>query len=215
MRRISTRGLSDFYLEVLQILVDAWPEARTRKSPSGYLPLDCATKIPRETILPVLVENPQEAMQYYFKHGGRKIETVDWLLHRNLGALAESDGDGNLPLHCAVLSAGTPRIVLNLMQAFPLAVCMRNRRGKLPLHIAAQHSRDPQVVELLARVAPLLIGEKDGEGWLPFQLAAQNCSRATSVGFRRVAFLCPGLEMTYHLLRKSPDTLQSQGDDDE
>jgi len=93
------------------------------------------------------------------------------------------DVDGYLPLHLALLNRGSERLLMLLIDAYPVALLERDPVGRVPLHIIC---RDPtcllSFVQFIVRAEPKALHEKDPFGDLPLHMSIRyRCPADTSL----------------------------------
>jgi len=123
-------------LMVLQTLVQAWPAAARIRDKEGFLPLHHLCWSHETNVLLADVELLVAAWPYALRVATTKR--------------------GMLPLHVACQYQVSTDVILFLIESYPLAAKVRNKRGELPLHImaAASEKLDVAVLERLIQVWP-------------------------------------------------------------
>ena len=100
-----------------------------------------------------------QPVQVAVSKDGPSMETIRYLLEQRPEALRSQDVGGKLVLHHALECGNRPFALLRLLllQLFPEAALVRDRRGYLPFHIAAATDEPWDVVHLLVRVRPDMV----------------------------------------------------------
>jgi len=120
-------------VEVIQFLVECWPESLQIGNSSGRLPLHlaCYGRPPLAVIYYVLDSFPQAAQM--------------------------QDEYLSLPLHCACtqVSRSQLEVIKRLLQVWPEAIRVPDQNGFLPLHQALYDVTDLEVIQMLVEFWPV------------------------------------------------------------
>ena len=83
-----------------------------------------------------------------------------------------------LPLHASIVLSAPSYLVLEIMNAYPLACRTRDMNGDLPIHLAAStidsHPQGERIFNHLMRAFPDSIGIEDGNGRTSIEIAKLN-----------------------------------------
>jgi Ankyrin repeats (3 copies) len=105
---------------------------------------DDDTPDPQETLL---------ALHEACSNKSADLTVIQYLVARHpQGAAAMKDG--NLPLHTAVTFRAPAKVIEYLLEAYPQATGVRNKRFKLPIHIACECKASLEVIKLLVKADP-------------------------------------------------------------
>jgi ankyrin repeat protein len=177
-------------VELLDLLITAYPPALKTFDKSGTLPLHLAIqrKLPEDLIL-FLIEKEEGAVRtkeastlMYPLHMAAKTGASPKLLERLIQiypkAIDAVDKGGNTVFHVACTYRQ-----LNLEFAEQLldtcsyeTIRMTNQNGMLPLHLAVQHRAKMPVLQLLIDHYPEALTFKDKKGNVPLHLAFQTAT---------------------------------------
>lgn len=140
--------------EIVETLLNAWPESARVRSRTGLLPLHVALqKSADAAVVKMLLSAAPETVC----------------------AWDDTDDDSWLPLHYAAYYSKED-VVLALLEVWPEGARARTRKsGALLLHVAAQKTSSACVVKHLLSFAPETIGifsDDEIDSWLPLHYAA-------------------------------------------
>ena len=118
---------------------------------------------------------------------------------------AETDEEGNLPLHiAATLEAENSNLIDILLKHDPEGANKQNKEGKFPLTLAVESGKSWDGIQQLVAAAPHALSTMDEHTKLyPFMLAASCTSSTTSL--KEI----DSLNLTYELLRLFPELIQN------
>lgn len=141
-------------LDVIQKVVEYWPDSVKEKDDGGYLPLHIVCAL------------------------GSPTEVVQCLIEGNDGQDSPmvKDVNGNLALHlaCRHDSAETFDTIKLLVEAAPEAVKETDVAGDYPLHLASFHHLPLEAIRFIARRYPEAIHMPDKSSYSPLDLAKQT-----------------------------------------
>lgn len=180
--------------ESLNFLHEAYPHGLMTADSRGYSAFHMAC-VPRRSAVvsmstirwllqkcPVLVGNSSDAgshpLHYLAQNPHDAVAVLTILTMTFPRALQTTDVDGDLPLHCSVMSKKRegPVAVENvqfLVDAFPEGVRRVNSKGQLPLHIACANRNVPfEAIDLLCNHFPAGLSQYDNDGLLPIHHAS-------------------------------------------
>ena len=172
-------------VDVLQLLLDKWPNSVFEPTHKGQLPFQLALQNRNTEIMGALLSAHPDALDAVDNEGNNCLH--DAVLHCNpYGAkkLLEWNQElatqrnfeqGQVPLHrlFQYLPASKRLLwhqleVLKLLVEYnPETVTLVDKDGSLPLHLAVYYNSSTEVVELLAGTYPSALLIKDGFGKLP------------------------------------------------
>ncbi len=132
-------------MEVIQLLIEAYPDAMKVEDGDGVLPID----------------RPQIKEKIYDR--AVMVETEV----ENPDALKEKNELGELPLHSAVKNRKSVEEMQLLIKDYPDALKEKDNDGLLPLHYAAIKGASVEVMQLLIRAEARGVGEECRSGWPP------------------------------------------------
>ncbi len=161
-------------LGVVNVILNAYPEAAAEKDYVGRLPL------------------------HYAASNNSNLDIVKLIYRTYPEAAKVKDNNGNLPLHYAANRNENPdvvEIILDpeaaaekvrmLLNVCPEAATEKNNDGNLPLHVAAKHY-NTEAVKLLLNVCPEAATEKNNDGNLPLHCAAKyDNTKAVKLLFKK------------------------------
>lgn len=169
-------------VRVLQLVLDAHPDAARESDPGGRLPLHLA--VTRTDDADQIVASLLRA----FPAGVRSLDVeglaplhvaassrasanvVARLLRSSSQEVRLRDLDGQLPLHLAVKHAAPVEAVVELLRHHPDGAAEHNTGGYLPLHVAEENGASSDVVALLLQSNPVAAGQRTRWGRLPLHL---------------------------------------------
>lgn len=143
--------------EVVQTLLQAYPEALTKTTNLGRSPL----------LLALRYDAP--------------FETIELLCNDETAQLP--DRDAHYPLHFACRAQSRVRVICLLLKTFPEATKMEDLRGMLPIHFCCKYHTteiekiecDPQVkikvIQILVKADPESLFHRDDDGYSPLDMA--------------------------------------------
>ncbi|KAL3927220.1 MAG: hypothetical protein SGBAC_013169 [Bacillariaceae sp.] len=140
-------------LEIVQYLSNAAKISLDEPANNGMYPLHYALreKAPVDVIEFIIQSNPQVASK-------------------------EADG-GWYPLHFACAKIDSPKILISLLKACPIAMKkVTTEESRLPLHYASAFQTSVDVVASLVQSAPETIRQSDKHEWTPLHIAAAYSS---------------------------------------
>ncbi|GAX11302.1 hypothetical protein FisN_15Lh231 [Fistulifera solaris] len=137
-----------------------------------------------------------------------------------IGTMA--NGDGDLPIHCALAAPETmlpPGVIDRLVRASPTSVSRLNRWGQTALHLHCQRrNASVELAEYLLNLAPESIqlrDRSDARGFTPFHYAASNSNHAVIALFARrdpfsagIVSLISGKTPLHILCQQNPTTAE-------
>jgi ankyrin repeat protein len=143
-------------LELIQYLIELYPEAVISTDKSGNLPLHRACSV-----------------------APASDAVIQLLLNRYAGDEANRCGssvanyDGQLPLHCYCSTKGTGTGAMQqLVDLYPQAVHVSDTNGMLPLHVACSTARSSlDIIRLLVEADLFTVVQNSRNGSTPYQLA--------------------------------------------
>jgi len=110
--------------DVIQFLVDSWPESVQILTKKGLLPLHCAmTTIKWDTFA---LEDVEASLS---------LEAIQFLVQAWPDAVHEQDGHGCVPLHYACKNDCTDDVTQLLVEGWPMSLCSKTKFGTLLLHL--------------------------------------------------------------------------------
>lgn len=143
--------------DVVQCLLQAYPEALTKTTNLGRSPL----------LLALRYDAP--------------FETIEILCNDETAQLP--DRDAHYPLHFACRAQSRVRVICLLLKTFPQATKMEDLRGMLPIHFCCKYHTteiekiecDPQVkikvIQILVKADPESLFHRDDDGYSPLDMA--------------------------------------------
>jgi ankyrin repeat protein len=159
-------------VEVVQLLVDAFPQAVRVQGDGGKLPLHLAAEESSLEVVKVLTETWEPALlqkdgigrlplhRFALREDG-PLEVLQYLVDKRPLSLQERDIHGELPLHLAVCF-GLVAAVRTLGDAWEPALRVGNTDGELPLHVAAGRDDAPEeLIRYLVDKFPCALEQKD------------------------------------------------------
>mmetsp|Transcript_33572 Transcript_33572/g.79165 ORF Transcript_33572/g.79165 Transcript_33572/m.79165 type:complete len:483 (+) Transcript_33572:475-1923(+) len=173
--------------EVVERLLEAYPEGSLCRDQDGWLPIHCACFYGAcgEVITTLLQAHPKGSQLkddegrlpiHYACLKSASQEVVDLLLENFPKGTMSKDDEGRLPIHHAC-SKGAPEGVIGaLLKASPKGAQSKDDQGRLPLHHACRKSLSERIVRTLLRVYPRATQIKDDQDKLPIHYACQNGS---------------------------------------
>ena len=150
-------------LQVIQHLVSLFPESTAHPDSDGNLPIHHACSLGDASIVEYLASVSPESVQHtnLKKHTplhmacnryNISLDMVRILMEHHPGAITHRDWQRQLPLHKAVAWKATDDVILALLNSFPDAARMRDKRSLTPYKIGRQlgglNSNDP-IIKLL------------------------------------------------------------------
>ena len=141
---------ADIHIDVISILLFAFPEGASIKNNAGKFALHfAAANIGDLSIFKLLYEAFERAISeketknfsmplHYACAFKAPLQIVQFLVKKNREAIREKDRQGNLPLLLSLLYDSPEDVRLFLLEEFPEAVEVRDRKGRLPIHLAVQ-----------------------------------------------------------------------------
>jgi Ankyrin repeats (3 copies) len=191
MRQQGRRHSDDNYLclavqcrsvEVVQLLVQTWPDSVRERLSDGALALHHAA--------------------HAVTCGERSLDVVQYLVEQHPHSVRAKCRWGELPLHYAARGyAVSLPVVQFLVEQWPLSVREKAHRGFLPLHSAVYCSDTRSIVDVVRYLVgcwPGSIYERTNDGSLPLHLALES---------RR-----PDMATLRFLLEQWPDSIQEADD---
>jgi ankyrin repeat protein len=137
-------------LEVVQYLVEQWPQSVKTADFYGDLPLHyaCNGKVPLEVIRNLFEQWPE--------------------------SVKTAGNSGNLPLHCACETEAPLEVIQWLVEQWPESIKTANNEGELPLHKACSNAEGASlaVVQCLVQQWPESVEHRNSEGETPLAIAA-------------------------------------------
>jgi ankyrin repeat protein len=126
------------YLQVLQILYDAYPEAIESNEVTSNVGEFCAEV---QTFINTQLTYARQARDHHLMHS--------------------PDEDGQIPLHKALRGNACLGSIKLLVKGNPLAVRCPDNTGMIPLHVACQHHASISVIEYLIDLYSFALETKD------------------------------------------------------
>jgi ankyrin repeat protein len=172
-------------LEVVQYLIQQWPESVKTVDKAGYLPLHyaCRNKSPLE-ILQYLVEQWPESVRavnnkgyltLHFACANKALAAVQYLVEQWPVSVKAVDKSGYLPLHSACANMAPLELVQYLVEQRPESVKTATyNSGAIPLHYACSREATLEVVQYLIEQWPVSVKAVDKGGYLPLHDACRN-----------------------------------------
>jgi len=140
-------------LEVLKLLVEAWPDALLVQDQNGFLPLHYVCRNGKMT-------SNTEGLQ-------PSLETIKLLVEPRPECLQIQTKLGMLPLHWACFDLITSTdVICYLVESYPKAAFVQDKKGRLPLHLACAQTRsDPPLaaIQCLVQAWPESVHIPQGE----------------------------------------------------
>lgn len=151
-------------IEVVKILLDAYPDSNLTTDKRGRTPLHFALGN---------VENPPTPKLVKLLAGG---ESTKW-----------PDENEMLPIHYACAYGATVEVLMVLIHAWEESMTKTDSKGRTPLHFAmgnADRENSPSVVKVLLDLSPGTIDQIDSEKNLPLNLLSTKAESITIDQFR-------------------------------
>ncbi|GMH91804.1 hypothetical protein TrVE_jg2879 [Triparma verrucosa] len=172
---------------VVKEMIELAPEAVSKKTTSGYYPLDYAKLFNNEDEEMLAKLEPTEQKEEEEKaaiQDGTQTELHKLCYFKFKPAMARcqthqieasyQDENGDLPLHCALEHQAPLNLIEALLQAHPGGAWHKNKAGKLPLHVCAQHWVKVKVLRAVKDAYPAAVNATDNYGELPLVFAQRN-----------------------------------------
>jgi ankyrin repeat protein len=158
-------------IDLVQIFLDSYPQALTKKDANGFLPIHRA-----------LISGAGEPT----------LELIQLFVTLAPQLLLETTPNGALPLHLACARYDTA-IVRYLVDCFPESIQHRDNQGRFPLQHALEAQRpQPDMVQLLLEHYPIVLSFLDEEGYLPLhRILEKGRTRYDSI-VELLVHYCPG-----------------------
>jgi ankyrin repeat protein len=180
-------------LELIQVLIDVYPQAVLEPNNDGYLPLHvaCREDTPDSDIIDMLLSAIPHSLGG-LDCGTRKtcrlplheacsrntqVTSIERMVARYPDAAEFAGADGNMPLHsaCAQTSLNQQCSCIDvLIAACPQALQVEDAKGNFPLHLACKGGADPSVIRLLVQSDPEVANLQDSKGDLPLHIACRH-----------------------------------------
>lgn len=176
-------------LDILRILIRAYPESLHRESRASYLPIHSAAQCQSANFCQLLIEAYPESIRIGTAYGQTSLylacregnyDAVQYLYKMYPQAINIRSDTGVYPLHGALYgSAGMKqmRVVSFLLNEEPSCASRTTTDGELPLHIACNGRRNAigsDVVGLLFDTYPEAIQSRDRVGKSPLDIAKES-----------------------------------------
>jgi len=165
-------------LDIIKLLVTAYPKAMTIKDKQGNFPIVYAIKSKYSSTTAALKkfvglkhedEEKHEVFQYL-------LDKDPLCINIRFGKdkhVFEKDGDLNNTLfHKAALS-NDPYYLQALLKVNPKGAMIKNAKGVLPLHVAVAIG-NTEIIKILLKAYPAAVKEKTNDGKTPVQLATND-----------------------------------------
>jgi ankyrin repeat protein len=169
-----------------RFLLDAFPDEKKKTDGRGWLPLHWAAVIDitdGDHMAYIIKERPLHAQSTIInkkRSEGKMDDNIksfnDPTDYTEDQYTSKTSSDMELlPLHFAV-SLRHPRLanIQHLLNVFPSAVQMADKKGWLPIHWAAKNTSNVDVIKLLLEMHPDSVFEPTNHGQLPFQISLRN-----------------------------------------
>ena len=137
-------------VEIIRILIEAYPDAVKEKDEYRYFPLHLAAE------------------------ANASIEVINLLIEAYPDAVTAKGAEDNIPIHLAAYGASI-EVVIALLKAYPDGVKKREDDKKIiPLHIAAESKASVEVLNLLIKKYPYGVIIEDEGGNIPLHYAIRS-----------------------------------------
>ncbi|VEU34611.1 unnamed protein product [Pseudo-nitzschia multistriata] len=185
--------------EVVEKLLEAYPEGSKCRDQDGWLPIHCACFYGAcGKVITTLLEFHPKGSQLKDDEGRLPIhyaclksasqEVVDILLGNYPKGAMSKDDEGRLPIHHACSKGAPEGVISALLKASGKGAQSKDDQGRLPLHHACRKSLSDRIVRMLLRVYPRAAQIKDDQDKLPIHYACQNGSTPEVVTILLAAF---------------------------
>ncbi len=159
-------------LELVKVLIDAYPEALKKSDDNGFLPLHRA-----------LIEGT----------GQPSLELLQVVIPAAPETILETTPTGALPLHLACARFQASTMVQYLIEWFPESIQHRDNHGRFPLHYALDASRpQPEVIQQLVEQYPVILSFLDPQGYLPLHRILKKNQAQYDAIVELLVHFCPG-----------------------
>lgn len=149
----------DAPVELIELIIDAYPDGVSKKKGEGCLPLHVACE------------------------RGVSVETFKLLLSRfpDAATISADTWQGDLPLHECLANRKPIEIILALVEACPEAVSLRNMLGEVALHVACFLKSSLEIVQQLVQEYPEGVFVQDDDGMIPLHDACMKSDSSLEV----------------------------------
>jgi ankyrin repeat protein len=174
-------------LQLIELLIDAYPQALKERDPKGLLPIMIGARDPTVllTVIRTLTKchvkgiqekDPQGDLPVHLtiRHHLPKESSLELLDHYP-ESLNVPDQQGNNLLHMALRFSAHDELVEELVRRNPSALLQKNKLGDLPLHRACLFHASYAILSLLVSKYPQTLFERDAQGNLPIHLYYMQC----------------------------------------
>jgi ankyrin repeat protein len=165
-------------VDVLEALIDAYPESVKQADNNGSTPLHLLCSFAREQHLPVVrhlmerypgttnrTDNNGFTLLHAACYNGGCLSCIQYLVESAPDMISTQDYKGDVPLHvvhCHNSKRNKLPLVKCLVEACPESLRARNHRGETPVHTACSRvGRNPGVLAFLTERYPAIL-EQDG-----------------------------------------------------
>jgi hypothetical protein len=164
--------ISDVHIDVIAILIFAFPEGASTKNIGGKFPLHFAAAnisdvgIFREVyksfpkaITEKETKNYSKPLHYACAFQA-PLQIIQFLIKNHREAIEQKDRSGNLPLHLSLVYDSPEDVCIFLLDSYPNAITERDRKGRMSIHIAMQSTTITSfVLEKLLSLQPEAIND--------------------------------------------------------
>ncbi len=185
-------------LEILNLLIDEYPEAASHADNFGRFPIHLACLWRSGEFCQVLIDAAPDSVRsvdnsgytplHYLCYNDQVDDTaamqvLSLLIEMYPEAVRHANNQGSLPLHylCQNNPVVTAAVqVLNLLiDKYPEAASHADNNGDLPIQLAAWHSTSPEFLRVLVEAYPGSVSMPNSKGELPLFKACSRGSLAT------------------------------------
>lgn len=167
--------------DVLQTLLQAWPEAVSEQNYDGKTPIHICmerTQIPLGIIETLLQEQPDAAMvkdtegytalHFGIEHSLTNLNVLTKFLEVLDGDVArEKNIEGSTPLHTLVHNKSSLHFINALLKACPDAVKAKDALGQTPLHCCIRYKAEMEVIQAIYKAWPGGVAARNEENKTP------------------------------------------------
>jgi len=170
-------------LEVIQFLVEQWPESVKVKDRNGMFPIHKVFHVP-------FLATKGSWSTYSRRILDTKVAMVRYLVNQWPESVMIEDNAGLTPLHYALYRFKSTKmtrysefVVDTLIQNSPQTVMIKNNEGMLPLHIACANGASLQVLQYLIQKWPKSVWEKTNDRRLALHLACESSANLVVIQY--------------------------------